>query len=148
MRETLSFTTDTATLAIFDLHAIAHRKSDTADWWSVPDDELDEVNKGNIAFLGLINDGVYVVNLVDDVDDPDITVCINCPSGNIFIGAGEDTTGGDLEPDSSDYISGKIMIIPIGYYKVSIKRHLNNLLISLKDSDVYKNYLNETIKLY
>ncbi|MEX5898765.1 DUF6386 family protein [Proteus vulgaris] len=41
MLNVFSFTTDTATLAIFDLQAI-HRKSDTADWWSILDDEIGE----------------------------------------------------------------------------------------------------------
>lgn len=51
MSNVFSFTTDTATLAIFDLQAIQHRKSDTADWWSILDDEIGEMNKGNIALL-------------------------------------------------------------------------------------------------
>ncbi|WP_370277027.1 DUF6386 family protein [Xenorhabdus bovienii] len=40
----------------------------------------------------------------------DVEICIKSPSGEIIIGAGEDTTGGDLEPDDSEYISGKKII--------------------------------------
>ncbi|MDE9533413.1 DUF6386 family protein [Xenorhabdus bovienii] len=42
--------------------------------------------------------------------NPDVEVCIKSPSGEIFIDAGEDTTGGVLEPDDSEYISGKKII--------------------------------------
>ncbi|MDR6110526.1 hypothetical protein QE451_002187 [Paenibacillus sp. SORGH_AS338] len=45
--------TDTATLCIYDLQALKHRLEDTSDWWSIPEDELLEVNLGNIAFLNV-----------------------------------------------------------------------------------------------
>ncbi|WP_373275999.1 DUF6386 family protein, partial [Serratia marcescens] len=57
MNKTFSFTTDTATLSIFDLVSLNHRVSDDADWWSIPEDELEEVNKGNVLFLNLGEDG-------------------------------------------------------------------------------------------
>ena len=126
-----SFITDTATLAIFDLQAIKHRKTDTADWWSVPDDELNEMNKGNIAFINLKEDGCYTVALLDDVDHPDLITHIFCPSGEIFIGAGEDTTGGDLEPDAPEYYSGKILFLPTGDYEISMKKDESDLFISM-----------------
>lgn len=53
MIEKYSVVTDTSTIAVFDLEAIRHRMNDTADWWSIADDEILEVNQGNIAFLGL-----------------------------------------------------------------------------------------------
>jgi hypothetical protein len=53
MVEEFSVVTDTATVAVFDLEAIRHRMNDTADWWSIAEDEILEVNQGNIAFLGL-----------------------------------------------------------------------------------------------
>ena len=42
-----TFDTDTATLAIFDPAALAHRITDTADWWSIAEDALAEINAGN-----------------------------------------------------------------------------------------------------
>lgn len=126
-----SLITDTATLAIFDLQAIRHRKSDTADWWSVPDDKFDEMNNGNIAFMNLKDDGFYTVTLQDSVEHPDLITEIACPSGEIFIGSGEDTTGGDLEPDDPEYYSGKIIFLPVGCYEIVMKKDEGNLFISL-----------------
>ncbi|WP_431089630.1 DUF6386 family protein [Paenibacillus sp. 8b26] len=45
------FTTDTATLCIFDTEALKHRLDDEPDWWSIEEDELGELNQGNVAFL-------------------------------------------------------------------------------------------------
>lgn len=142
MSNVFSFMTDTATLAVFDLQAIQHRKSDTADWWSIPEDELDEMNKGNIAFIDIGNDGFYTINLCGNIEDADVKVNINCPSGEIFIGAGEDTTGGDLEPDDPEYRSGKIIFLPTGNYEISVKKKDDKLLIAFKKSKVGTNLLN------
>ncbi|PHM70754.1 DUF6386 family protein [Xenorhabdus sp. KJ12.1] len=147
MRDSFSFTTDTATLAIFDLQAIKHRKTDTPDWWSIPDDELHEMNEGNIAFVGLVDDGVYSIELVDNIENPDVEVCIKSPSGEIFIGAGEDTTGGDLEPDDSEYISGKKIFITPGSYTIFVKKEEDNLLVSLVKGECDSNSFQESIRL-
>lgn len=101
MIEEFSVVTDTATVAVFDLEAIRHRMNDTADWWSIAEDEILEVNQGNIAFLGLGEDGEFDINISDDLQDEECALNMYVPSGQIFIGAGEDTTGGGLEPDDS-----------------------------------------------
>ncbi|QNH66974.1 hypothetical protein H7F13_07025 [Proteus vulgaris] len=147
MSNAFSFITDTATLAIFDLQAIQHRKSDTADWWSIQDDELDEMNKGNIAFIGLGNDGFYTINLCDKIEDPDVRININCPSGEVFIGAGEDTTGGNLEPDDPQYRAGEIIFLPIGDYEVSLKKVSNILFISIIFSKAKLNKFENVLRL-
>lgn len=147
MSNAFSFMTDTATLAIFDLQAIQHRKSDTADWWSIPDDELDEMNKGNIAFIGLGNDGFYTINLCDKIEDPDVRININCPSGKVFIGAGEDTTGGDLEPDDPKYRAGEIIFLPVGDYEISLKKVSNILFISIIFSKENLNKFENVLRL-
>lgn len=147
MSNVFSFMTDTATLAIFDLQAIRHRKSDTADWWSIPDDELEEMNKGNIAFIGLGNDGFYTINLCDNIEEPDVKINISCPSGKVFIGAGEDTTGGDLEPDDPLYRSGDIISLPIGNYKISLKKPANIVFISITPSKAKANNFENILRL-
>ncbi|HHK8077636.1 TPA: DUF6386 family protein, partial [Serratia marcescens] len=118
MNKTFSFTTDTATLSIFDLVSLNHRVSDDADWWSIPEDELEEVNKGNVLFLNLGEDGQYTVRVVDNISENYKSLFFNVPSGKVFVGAGEDTSGGDLEPDGSDYMSGVFLILDIGNYEV------------------------------
>ncbi|MGM1019737.1 MAG: DUF6386 family protein [Bacillota bacterium] len=51
------FTTDTATFCLFDTEALKHRLDDEPDWWSVEEDELGELNQGNVAFFNLRADG-------------------------------------------------------------------------------------------
>lgn len=147
MSNVFSFMTDIATLAIFDLQAIRHRKSDTADWWSIPDDELEEMNKGNIAFIGLGNDGFYTINLCDNIEEPDVKINISCPSGEVFIGAGEDTTGGDLEPDDPQYRAGDIISLPIGNYEISLKKAANIVFISITTSKAKANKFENVLRL-
>ncbi|AYY81044.1 hypothetical protein I5F07_02745 [Proteus vulgaris] len=147
MSNVFSFTTDTATLAIFDLQAIQHRKSDTADWWSILDDEIGEMNKGNIAFIGLGCDGFYTINLCDNIEEADVKINISCPSGRLFIGAGEDTTGGDLEPDAPEYRSGEVIFLPTGNYEISVKKKDDNLLIAFNKSKIGINLFKSTLRI-
>ncbi|WWM60110.1 DUF6386 family protein [Paenibacillus tundrae] len=49
-----SFITDTATMCIYDLGTLKHRLQDTVDWWSIPEDELAEVNAGHCLFINLV----------------------------------------------------------------------------------------------
>ncbi|WP_411735261.1 DUF6386 family protein [Paenibacillus sp. M2] len=75
MRGTFQMVTDTATLCLYDLAALKHRAEDTSDWWSIPVDELAEVNAGHCLFLNLGADGVYEVEWsledVEEDSDPD-----------------------------------------------------------------------------
>ncbi len=57
IQQAFSINTDTATLAIFDPAALAHRKSDTADWWSIEADAAAEQAQGNVIFMDLLADG-------------------------------------------------------------------------------------------
>jgi hypothetical protein len=99
MRE-FSFATDTATMCIFDVECLKHRLADDADWWSVPEGELGEVNAGNVAFLGLGCDGGYSVSVVDSPPAArTISVRLKCPSGRFFVGVGEEVTADGLEPE-------------------------------------------------
>lgn len=99
MRKILSIQTDAATLVIFDLMSLKHRINDDADWWSLPEDKVEEINKGNLLFLNLGDDGAYKVNIKNDVDEYTGSLFLNVPTGKVFIEAGEDVTGRDLEPD-------------------------------------------------
>ncbi|MBO2915952.1 hypothetical protein J5H46_23555, partial [Enterobacter sichuanensis] len=49
----ISIQTDTTTLAIYDLMSLKHRINEDVDWWSLPEDEVEEVNKGDVLFLNL-----------------------------------------------------------------------------------------------
>ncbi|WP_407821694.1 DUF6386 family protein [Enterobacter pseudoroggenkampii] len=63
MRKIISIQTDTTTLVICDLISLKHRINGDVDWWSLPEDEVEEVNKGNVLFLNLGDDGAYKVNI-------------------------------------------------------------------------------------
>ncbi|MGI9710441.1 DUF6386 family protein [Serratia marcescens] len=147
MNKTFSFTTDTATLSIFDLVSLKHRVSDDADWWSIPEDELEEVNKGNVLFLNLGEDGQYTVRVVDNINENYKSLFLNVPSGKVFVGAGEDTSGGYLEPDGSDYMSGVFLIMDIGNYEVRFRRDSLDIAISFIKSSENKNEESALIRI-
>ncbi|WP_442109123.1 DUF6386 family protein [Pseudomonas sp. NUPR-001] len=121
MNQGFSVVTDTATLVVFDLQAIQHRIDDTCDWWSIQVDELLEMNEGNIAFLNVGGDGRYQVKIQEDLLREFGGVYLKFPSGRVFIGAGEDATGGGLEPDGSDAIQGVFLDFEIGSYYMKYK---------------------------
>lgn len=141
MRKVISIHTDTATLVIYDLMSLNHRINDDADWWSLSEDEVEEINKGNVLFLNLGDDGVYKVHIKNDVDEHTGALFLNVPSGKVFIGAGEDVTGGDLEPDDSDVISGEFITLEPGSYEVKYKKQDSDVLISFAKATSTENSL-------
>ncbi|RAU47874.1 MULTISPECIES: DUF6386 family protein [unclassified Pseudomonas] len=147
MTKTFSVITDTATVVVFDLAAMKHRLSDTPDWWSIREDELHETNQGNIAFFNVGQDGKYDIAIVQDIADEDGEVYIGFPSGKVFIGAGEDTTGGDLEPDGSESIQGDILEFTPGNYKVKYKKDGGKVFLSFLTSESKNNNFFDPIRI-
>lgn len=143
MRKIIIIQTDTAALVIYDLMSLKHRINDDVDWWSLPEDELEEINKGNVLFLNLGDDGAYKVHIKSDVDEYTGSLFLNVPSGKVFIGAGEDVTGGDLEPDDSDAISGEFITLEPGSYEVKYKKQDSDVLISFAKATCIENSLEE-----
>ncbi|MCO7058155.1 DUF6386 family protein [Pseudomonas juntendi] len=139
--------TDTATLAVFDLQAIRHRTSDTFDWWSIQSDEISEMNEGNIAFLNLGADGRYQVKIVDNLVAPSGGVYLKVPSGQVFIGAGEDTSGGGLEPDGSDAVQGEFISLEAGSYYMGYKVEDGGICLAFSPSNKFRNALTDSIRL-
>jgi len=107
------FTTDTATLCVFDVGALKHRIADSADWWCLRADQLQEVNSGNAAFIDLGSDGTYNGTLqFSPLSQPQLRVGLIGPTGRFFIGAGEETTSEGMEPDCTR--GGVLLEIPRG----------------------------------
>ncbi|HFD3887362.1 TPA: DUF6386 family protein [Serratia marcescens] len=127
--------------------SLKNRVSDDADWWSIPEDEQEEVNKGNVLFLNLGEDGQYTVRVVDNISENYKSLFLNVPSGKVFVGAGEDTSGGDLEPDGSDYMSGVFLILDIGNYEVRFRRDSLDIVISFIKSSENKNEESALIRI-
>ncbi|MNW31595.1 hypothetical protein D3C74_85200 [compost metagenome] len=147
MNHKFTIVTDTSTVAIFDLAAIRHRFDDTSDWWSIPEDELDEMNQGHILFLGVGHDGEFHIEIVDQLENVDGLLHIKAPSGQIFVGAGEDTTGGELEPDDSQAVSGVMLTMTPGNYAVTYHKEQNRLHLSFARSEQGNNTLAAPIRL-
>ncbi|MDP8776092.1 DUF6386 family protein, partial [Serratia marcescens] len=84
-------------------------------------------------------DGQYTVRVVDNTSENYKSLFFNVPSGKVFVGAGEDTSGGDLEPDGSDYMSGVFLILDIGNYEVRFRRDSLDIVISFIKNSENKN---------
>ncbi|MCK1794424.1 DUF6386 family protein [Pseudomonas violetae] len=146
MNKEFSIVTDTATIAIFDLQSIKHRISDAPDWWSIVEDEIQEVNNGNIAIFGLGEDGKFDIKISEDVRNEDGVLNLKFLSGYVFVGAGEDTTGGELEPDGSDVIQGELLEFEPGSYQVKYKKVDGLIQFSFSRSNINVNDLTVPIR--
>jgi len=124
--ESFEFVTDTATLCVFDLAALRHRLQDEApDWWVW--EQLEELNAGNAAFLDLGSDGFYRGILsTKPLDRWEFQVNLSCPSGQVFIGAAEETTSSGLEPNCGR--GGLMLRVPAGTYELRARQLAGNAL--------------------
>jgi len=94
------FVTDTSTLAIFDPEALCHRLHDDDDWWTYPDDDvLSEINNGNVGIVDLGADGRYDLRREEGLV-PQAAIRLRTPSAQMFFGAGEEISGGGLQPEA------------------------------------------------
>jgi hypothetical protein len=116
----VSIVTGTATLCVFDPALLRRRLDDDCDWWSLPSAELAAVNAGQVAFFNVGGDGAYEVALHAELAEPHVEVHLAVVSGRVFIGAGEDVTGGGLEPDTA--YGGLFLDVPAGSYRVQARR--------------------------
>lgn len=112
--------TGTATLCVFDPAVLRHKLDDDCDWWSMPSAELAAVNAGQAAFFNVGGDGAYALELHTEIAEPAASVHLAVVSGRIYIGAGEDVTGGGLEPDAA--CGGLFLDVPAGNYRVQARR--------------------------
>ena len=112
--------TGTATLCVFDPALVRHKLEDDCDWWSIPSAELAAVNGGQVAFFNVGGDGAYDLVVHDELAEPHVSVHLAIASGRVFIGAGEDVTGGGLEPDTA--YGGIFVDVPVGACRVQAHR--------------------------
>ena len=118
------FKTDTATLAVFDPATLAHRATDDADWWSIPAQELAEVNAGNVFFVGLEADGAYECEIYRS-DPPAgsstaVFAKIRNITGSIYVGAGEQVPGANFGPSTMH--GGVLVAVGTGTVLVTVER--------------------------
>src|SRR5262245_61116848 len=116
----------TATLAVFDPTRLRHRVDSPADWWTWAPDVLADLNAGNVLPVDVASDGLYAVTVHLDEDRPPagteamISGLVGCDSGVLFVGPGEQISGGGLEPDEG--LGGVPLPSPPGTYRVSVAR--------------------------
>jgi hypothetical protein len=141
------FVTDTATVCIFDPASLVHRLRDDADWWSLPEEELREVNEGTALFIGLGADGAYdIVVTLPGSFTAEITAQLSCPSGRVFVGAAEEVTSNGLEPDCTR--GGLFVDVAPGTYSVSIARATHRRInVSLQPTTSGRNYFDKLLRL-
>ena len=99
--EIVTIATDTATICVFDPERVQHRLNDRPDWWSVRSEELKELNNGNIMIVNVFADGyykLYVHNGPVTSSGRAVSAKIACASGVLFVGPGEEITGGQSRP--------------------------------------------------
>lgn len=115
--------TDTATVVVFDPDRMKHRLADDADWWSVPDEEVPEINRGNVLFVTLGADGVYDLEVTGEspeIGSPGVSALLRNESGRLFVGAGEYVTSDGLEPEA---VYGNVFIYcSPGVYRATVQR--------------------------
>ena len=116
----LRIVTGTATVCVFDPALVRHKLEDDGDWWSIPSAELAAVNGGQVAFFNVGGDGAYDIALHAELAEPHASVHLAIVSGRVFIGAGEDVTGGGLEPDTA--YGGLFVDVPVGGCRVQARR--------------------------
>ncbi|MCM3170843.1 DUF6386 family protein [Paenibacillus sp. MER 99-2] len=147
-----SFITDTSTMCIYDLGTLKHRLQDTVDWWSIPEDELAEVNAGHCLFINLGADGAYDVDwsLNASLSEGERTgegqiYYLNVPTGKIFMGAAEDVTADELEPDEA--CEGVLLELEPGSYACIIWRESNRIHVTMEPSVKGSNHLEDLIRI-
>ena len=112
--------TGTATLCVFDPALLRDKLEEDCDWWSIPSAELAAVNAGQVAFFNVGGDGAYDLVVHAELAEPHVSVHLAVVSGRVFIGAGEDVTGGGLEPDTA--FGGLFVDVPVGGCRVQARR--------------------------
>ena len=116
-----NFSTNTASLVVFDPLCLANRIGDDCDWWSDPMEELAEINAGNAMFAGLGCDGMYALTVYylkrgEVMPEVSCKAVVKTVMGSFYIGAGEEVIGESIGP-STQY-GGMLFSLPAGNYEV------------------------------
>lgn len=123
MDRTITFTTDAATLAVFDSAVIQHRIDDVEDWWATEFHQLPEVALGQIALVALGGDGTYSVRISDgDLTDVErayasefVVLGLEVDSGKVLVGAGEYLPGAGAVAREEDFAPFFVELDPGDY---------------------------------
>jgi hypothetical protein len=123
-------------MCVFDIASLKHRLKDDVDWWSTPDAELEEVNRGNVAFFNLGSDGRYSFTFLTELHCPQVEMNLRAPSGRIYIGAAEEVTADGFEPEAIR--GGMFLDVKPGEYWLCVSRDGTEISLSLHLTDSWK----------
>lgn len=135
--------TGTATIVLFDLAALKHRLSDDCDWWADPSEELRELNDRNLLILGLQSDGYYDVDVTIEDGASDHIFSLRFPSGQVFVGPGEEISGEGNEPTGQH--GGFFVTVRPGDYRVGVTRRDDRISVRLFEAEPFGNAVTEPV---
>jgi hypothetical protein len=130
---TFVFSTDTATLAIFDPEVLGHRVPAEGDWWTGDFLSVPELLAGDVSFLSLGDDGVYKARITsgsltdterDYANEVSPILGIRVQSGTCFAGHGEAVPGEGFQvsPGAIQPGQGTFIPLPKGLYDLRLYR--------------------------
>lgn len=141
----MEISTDTATICMFDKACLIHRKDDAGDWWSLPKNELQEAIAGNALFLNVGDDGTYSVNILPSDFETKHEYCLVIKSGVLFVGPGEEASGGGFEPDGA--WGGEFIELEPRNYICKIRRQGKTIDIFLAPGGEGRNSISDLIRI-
>ena len=127
----------TATIVVFDVASLSHRVDDDVDWWSEPEPEIAELHARNLVIAGLEANDWYDVSVKVADSHTGATYSLRVPSGNVFVGPGEEISGGGCEPGGEH--GGIILTLEPGDYSVSFARTDREVSICLTSGRPFSN---------
>ena len=137
----IEFSSPSGTLALFDPQSLKHRLLGPRGWWQDDQQAVREINAGRLVLVDLGLAGTYLVRQVsseafkaDAEFRPSLTFQLACPSGHLFVGKAESTSGDDMEPDA-DY-GDIVLAVPAGIHHVQLARSdEREVLLTIEVSD-------------
>lgn len=146
MRTTI--TTDPATIVIFDPECMRHRLEEDADWWSLPQEELLEVNRANAAFMNVSAVGSYEIELAphEELEDADVEFFVRNINGRFFFGAGEMISSAGPGPEAK--YGNVVFDAAPGSYLVRARQRAGTVAVSIKSTNLEaSNSFDELVRL-
>lgn len=125
-----TFTTDTATLALFDPAVLSEKADAPADWWADLS-AVSELKRGQVAVIELGADGTYAL----EAREGDLTaderayavaeagpLTLDVPSGQLVMGGGEALPGSGDSGTSPASETAVAVRVPAGKYAATVYR--------------------------
>ena len=136
-KQSCMISTDTATICLFDLVAMQHRKDDIGDWWSFPRERELEIANSTVLFIDVGDDGDYEVEVHQIWGEEEVGFCLASPSERLFVGPGEEMSGAGFEPTGE--WGGMFVSVDGPYQRVAITRRQNVITIALRPTEPFQN---------